>query len=93
MSAVTHLASALISPVGDFILQLVGEDVPDGLLVAIFEEGGDWVGHVQSGLLFVFADLQLEVRSVYFSCGETGGSVCMSVISTIVFHRMEPYYL
>ena len=83
MSAVTHLASALISPVGDFILQLVGEDVPDGLLVAIFEEGGDWVGHIQSGLLFVFC--QLEVRSAYFSCGETGGSVCMSVISTMIY--------
>lgn len=68
-SAVTHLASALVFPIGDFILQLIGEDVPDVQLAAIFKYGGEWVSHVQGGFLFVFAHLQLEVGSADISCG------------------------
>ncbi|KAA8580495.1 hypothetical protein FQN60_013453 [Etheostoma spectabile] len=60
---------------GDFVLQLIGEDVPDVQLAAVFEQGGERVGHIQGGLLSVFAYLQLEVRSVYISYGgwDNGG--------------------
>lgn len=75
MCAVTHLAGALIFAIGDFILQLVREDIPDVQLVAIFKQGGEWVSHIQGGLLFVFTYIQLEVGFSYFSCGGgTGGS-------------------
>lgn len=74
-SAVTHLAGAPISPVGDFILQIISKDVPDVLLAAIFKKGREWVSHIQSGLLLVFTYFQLELWFAYISCeGETGGS-------------------
>lgn len=73
-SAVTHLAGAPTSPVGDSIHQLVFEDVPDVQLAAIFKQGCEWVSHVQSGLLLVFTYFQLEFWFAYISCeGETGG--------------------
>ena len=68
-SAVTHLARALVFPVGDSVLQLVREDVPDVQLAAIFKQGGEWVSHIQGGLPFVSAHLQLELRFANISCG------------------------
>lgn len=70
MSAVTHLTGALIFSIGDFVLQLVREDIAELQLVAIFKKGSEWVSHIQGGLLFVFTYLQLEVKSAYISCGE-----------------------
>lgn len=46
MSAATHPASAPIFPIDDFILQLVGEDVPDVQLAAVFKQGGERVDHM-----------------------------------------------
>lgn len=69
MLAVTHLTGALIFPIGDFILQLVIENIPDVQLAAISKQGGERVSHIQRGLLFVFTYLQLEVRFAYISCG------------------------
>lgn len=57
MSANSHLAGTLIFPIGDSILKLVREDVPDVQLAAIFKQGSEWVSHIQGGLLFVFTDL------------------------------------
>lgn len=75
MSAVTHLAGALIFPIGDSIHQLVREDIPDVQLAVIFKQGSEWVSHIQGGLLFVFTYFQLEVRFAYISCeGGTGRS-------------------
>lgn len=68
MTTVTHLASALIFPIGDFIHQLVRENNPDVQLLAIFKQGCEWVSHIQGGLLFVFTYLQLEIRFSYISC-------------------------
>lgn len=74
MSTVTHLAGALIFSISDFILQLVREDISDVQLAAIFKYGGEWVSHIQGGLLFVFTNLQLKLRFAYISCGKgTGG--------------------
>lgn len=75
ISAVTHLAGAPTSPVGDSIHQLVIEDVPDVQLATIFKQGCEWVSHIQSGLPLVFTYFQLEFWFAYISCeGETGGS-------------------
>lgn len=70
MSPFTHLSSAFVFPIGDFIVQLVSKDVPDVQLVAIFKQGGEWVSHIQGGFLLAFNHLQLEVRFAYLSCGE-----------------------
>lgn len=67
-TTVTHLAAALIFPIGDFIHQLVRENIPDVQLLAIFKQGSDWVSHIQGGLLFIITNLQLEIRFSYFSC-------------------------
>lgn len=74
MSAVTHLAGALIFPIGDSILQLVSEDILNAQLAAILKHGGEGVSHIQGGLLFVFTYLQLEVRFAYISCGGGTGA-------------------
>lgn len=68
MSAVTYLASALIFPIGDHILQLVREDIPYVQLATAFKYSCEWVSHVQGSLLFVFTYLQLKVRFAYFTC-------------------------
>lgn len=80
MSAVAHLAGALIFPIGDSIHQLVREDIPDVQLAVIFEQGSEWVSHIQGGLLFVFTYFQLEVRFAYISCegGTSAITRCLS---------------
>lgn len=76
MSAAAHLASALIFTIGDFIFQLVSKDVPDALLVTVFKQRSERVSHMQRGLLFVFAHLQLEIRSTYISWWRTVEQMC-----------------
>lgn len=64
---VGFLASALIFPIGDHILQLVREDIPYVQLATAFKYSCEWVSHVQGSLLFVFTYLQLKVRFAYFT--------------------------
>lgn len=87
MLAVTHLAGALIFPIGDFILQLVIENISDIQLAAISKQGGERVSHVQGGLLFVFTYLQLEVRFAYISCGGGIGRSEVFILKKCLFSR------
>lgn len=41
---VAHLARALIFPIGDFIHQLVREDISNVELAAVFKQGSERVG-------------------------------------------------
>uniref|UniRef100_A0A4W5LWD6 Tartrate-resistant acid phosphatase type 5 n=1 Tax=Hucho hucho TaxID=62062 RepID=A0A4W5LWD6_9TELE len=51
---------------GDFVLQLISEDIPDGsLLVMLVEQGCERVFYIQGDLPLVFAHLNLELRSAY----------------------------
>lgn len=78
--SVSYLASALVPPIGNLVHQLVREDVTDAQLASIFEQGCERVLHVQGGLLFVLAHLQLEVRLPNVSCdgGAERSSACLS---------------
>lgn len=62
-----HFASALVLPVGDSVVELLGEDVPQSLQVLAADDGGGGVGHTQGG--DAFTDLQRELGPVEFSCG------------------------
>lgn len=61
--AVTHFASALVPPVGDFVLQLIGEDVPYAELASISEDSGQRVCHLQCGAGLIFIPYQLKVQT------------------------------
>lgn len=75
---VPNRAGALLSPVCDFVLQLIRENVSDSQLVYTFKQSCKGLRHIQGGGLPVFVHLQAEVRSPNLSCGGQGSKMLVN---------------